>query len=106
GALVVERAGFALRDGLIERDVIRAALREAVANVLESCASPAPPASCDLIGGLLPANDPDAGVELIVQLLGGFDARLQAGRPAACEGNACDLLSVCIAAEMSPTQVR
>ncbi|MCA9561452.1 MAG: hypothetical protein KC583_23055, partial [Myxococcales bacterium] len=111
--LAVGAAGFDLTSGVLSGYLPRQSIVDLIVAIQTACGAENPPSLCDTVTAVLPIDgNPEDVLPLILQLIGGFDARLDAGVPGDCDplamegdANACNAVSVCLEIESEGTKI-
>ncbi|MCA9558892.1 MAG: hypothetical protein KC583_10050, partial [Myxococcales bacterium] len=102
GDIRAEGQGFAMSEawlaGYLTSDTVEA-LVQAFRGL---CASDDPPSTCAAAATLL---DNENAADVVVALAGGYDAQVTGGADAACQGDTCNAISVCIRVGAEPVTI-
>lgn len=105
GLVSTDQVGFSMTEGLVQGYLTDDSIRAMLNNMYVICASDNAPDFCDTVGTIL-SGDVETDEQLLIPLLGGYDAQLVDDIATACsQGESCNAISVCLSIEMSSVTV-
>ena len=101
GQIYVDGPGFGLQNGILAGYLTEDSIVQLLEALQIACAADDPPSVCDMVGILL--ADPDNALDLLIGLLGTYDARVEGGSATECDpqqAGECNSIAVCLQANM------
>ncbi|MAD59958.1 MAG: hypothetical protein CMH49_00395 [Myxococcales bacterium] len=107
GFVTTDDVGFNMTEGVLGGYLTKDAIFSLIEGINAACSGDEPPSLCDTVTTVL-TGDPDADLQTLLLVLGGFDSSVAAdGTTSACAGDSpdCNAVSVCILLEMSSAKI-
>jgi hypothetical protein len=103
GELYTDGYGFGLVNGALTGYVTRQPLLDVTTWILATCAEPEAAEWCEFAAALFPpGSTPDVALDQLLDVIGGFDAKVVDGTVTTCEPgmDECNAVSLCLLVEM------
>ena len=107
GFVTTDDTGFNMTEGVLGGYLTKDSIFSLIEGINAACSGDEPPSLCDTVSTVL-TGDPEADLQTLLLVLGGFDSAVAAdGTTSACSGDSpdCNAVSVCILLEMSSAKV-